>query len=428
LTSELVAHRAYALDLTGWSYYYMGIGNDIGYDSANGYPNSIPSNMTPHGGSGNGYVNTITGARRYVRASGTGYWWGQPWLGELYPDNAASTWFDTSSGAMRGNLTAGNATGRYYQGTVNTVYSGSNRLAYGTSSLDYHQRTSSPGCNCFFNIGTATSSFQHTSSSGNGALTSAGLELANNYNLAMPSATPITRPFGLNWTGGAAEQWNYAPYSSERYAGSLYRTYFTHSAGTGSGLVKLADPGGTSAAYVVVNGISNAVDNGTTFIAKWSMLSLVHSFFEAGDTSNTLRIPQPPRLEIESPTDIMEIIDPATIEVQYDADWTRWDGAPYTASGTYAENEALLEYVLMYSNDGGDTWLYMQDNTLATPGQRPTSSSHILADAGAGLESYTWNVPEALFPEGSYLLLVECYRQGASVHYSYHKAKIFLQR
>ncbi len=36
--------------------------------------------------------------------------------------------------------------------------------------------------------------------------------------------------------------------------------------------------------------------------------------------------------------------------------------------------------------------------------------------------------PEVEFPEGSYLLRIDCYRQGAQVHYAFHKTKIFIQR
>ncbi len=415
--------------LTGYSYYYLGLGNDIGYDSANGYANSIPSDLTPHGSPGTtGYINTIIGARRYVRGFGAGstYWWGMPWLGELYPDAEAAAWFNTSGGTMRGNLAAGTSSGTFRQGTCNSVYSGSNRTAYGTAGNDYMQRTSGPGCTTFFNIGTSASSFHHVGSSGNGTLTSVGQELANNYSMAMPNAAPITRPFGLNWSGSTGEHWSYAPYAT-KYTASLYRTYYTHASGVGSGLVKLVDPGNTSAAYVVVNGISNAVDNGTTFIAKFSVLSLVHSFFEAGSTTNTLRIPQLPRMEIQSPTDITELIDPSTIDVQYGVSWTRWDGIPYAVTGSYSESEAQLEYVLMYSNDGGATWLFMQDDSPATPGQRP-SSTYLVPDAGVGVETYSWNVPSGSFPQGSYLLRIDCYRQGAQVHYAYHKTKIFIQR
>ncbi|MBL9076814.1 MAG: prepilin-type N-terminal cleavage/methylation domain-containing protein [Planctomycetes bacterium] len=426
LREGLVRSSIVYTTLTGFSYYYLGIGQDIGYDSANGYPNSIPSNLVPHGGTGNGYINTIIGARRYVRAAGSSYWWGIPWLGELYPDTSATMWWDETSGTPRGNLQAGTASGQFYQDTCNSVYSSSNRTAFGTAINNFLQRTAANGCTCFFNIGTSTSSFHHTSTSGNGTLTTVGQELADNYGMAMPNAAPITRPFGLTWSGGTGEQWSYAPYST-KYTGSLYRTYYTHASGIGSGLVKLVDPGNTSAAYIVVNGISNAVDNGTTFIAKFSMLSLVHSFFEAGSTSNTLRIPQLPRLEIDSPTDITELLDPSDIDVQFSVDWTRWDGVPYAQTGTYSEDELELEYVLMYSNDGGETWRFMQDDSPATPGTRP-DSAYIVADAGAGGETYTWNVPAASFPQGSYLLRIDCYRQGAQVHYAFHKTKIFIQR
>ncbi len=416
--------------LTGFSYYYLGLGQDIGYDSANGYPSSIPSNMVPHGGAGNGYIDTIIGARRLVREGGGGstYWWSQPWLGELYPDIQAAMWLDTTGGIeMRGNLTPGTSSGQFYQDRCRTVYSGSNRLAYGTYMYDNMQRTSGPGCTTLFNIGTSTSSFHHVSSSGNGSLTTVGLELAGNYNMTMPTTAPITRPFGLTLNAACGDQWSYAPYST-KYTASLFRTYYTHASGTGSGLVKLVNNAGTDAAYIVVNGISNAVDNGTTFISKFAMLSLVHSFFEAGSTSNTLRIPQPARLEIESPTDITELNDPSTIDIQYSATWTRWDGLPYSATGTFSENEALLDYVLMYSNDNGTVWRYVQDDSVATPGTRPTDPTYIVADAGAGTETYTWSVPSGAFPEGSYLLRIDCFRQGSSLHYSFHKTKIFIQR
>ncbi|MCB9886294.1 MAG: hypothetical protein H6838_12440 [Planctomycetes bacterium] len=431
LRKALVKSNIVYTTLTGFSYYYLGIGNDIGYDSANGYPNSIPSDLTPHGvPSTGGYLNTITSARRFVRDTNAAYWWGKPWLGELFPDSSVSTWEGLDAGgAMVGNLTAGTSSGQFYQGTVNSVYSGNtNRTAYGTAINNYHQRTSSPGCTAFFNIGTSSSSFHHTSTSGTGPLTAIGLELANNYNMTMPTDAPISRPFGLTWSGTTGEHWNFAPYSTQRYSASLYRTYYTHSGGIGSGLVKLVDNTGTDAAYIVVNGIDKTVDAGTTFIAKFACLSLVHSFFEAGDTSNTLRIQQLPRLEIESPTDITELLDPSTIQIQYDVSWTRWDGEPYTATGSFSEDELELEYVIMYSPDNGTTWLHVQDDSVATPSERPTDPTYLIGDTGAGSETYDWDVPQAQFPEGSYLLRIDCFRQGAQVHYSYHKTKIYIQR
>ncbi|MCA8974758.1 MAG: hypothetical protein KDC98_08550 [Planctomycetes bacterium] len=413
--------------LTGYSYYYLGIGNDIGYDSANGYPNSIPSNLQPHGTSGTGYLNTITGSRRLVRESGSNYWWGMPWLGELYPDTAVATWNVDSGGGMRGNLNPGTGSGQFYQSPAETVYAGSNRKAYGTVLQSHTQRTSTRGCITFFNTGSSGSTFDHIPTSGNGTLTSVGSELATNYNLDMPATTPVSRPFSLTDNATPAEEWNYAPYTT-RSTTSMFRTYFTHASGIGSGVVKLVEPGSGSASYVVVNGIDKTVTSGTAFIAKWSMLTLAHTFFEAGDLSNTLRIKQQPRVEIEYPNDISELIDPASIDIQYDIDWTRWDGLPYTSTGSFTEDESELEYVIMYSRDGGRNWLHVQDGAAATPGERPTDSGHIESDLSIGAETYTWPVPSSTFPAGGYHLRIDCYRQGAKVHYAYHRTQIYIQR
>lgn len=427
LRTALVRSACVYTTLTGWSYFYLGIGQDIGYDSANGYPNSIPTNMAPYGNPGtNSYIDTIIGARRFARAAGTNYWWGMPWLGELCPDNQYATMWLTN-----GNLTAGTAAGQFYQGTVSTVYAGSTgtagRQAYGTVLGDPDQRTWHNGCTSFFNIGTASSTFHHVSSNANGSLTPIGLELANNYNMAMPTSALISRPFGLTLGGGAADEFSFGPYSTSRHTASLYKGYYTHPAGTGSGLVKLVDPGNTNAAYIVVNGIDNTVASGTTFIAKFAVLSLVHSFFEAGSTTNTLRIPQLPRFEIESPTDITELVGVTDIPIQHAIEWKRWDGLPYTATGSFAEDELQLDYVHMYSRDGGRTWRHIQNDSVATPGIRP-APAYLIPDSGVGPETFTWQVPAQDYPEGSYHLRIDCFRRGAAVHYSYHQTKIYIQR
>lgn len=433
LRKGLVRSNCVYTSLTGFSYYYLGLGADIGYDAANGYPNSIPVERTPYGAPGTtGFANTITAARRFVRGAGNPYWWGMPWLGELYPDSVyTSQWIAAdSNGNPRGNLNAGTAANTFFQGTMNAVYAGSNRLAFGTSLLDGHQRTANEGCTSLFNIGTSSSTFHHQSAAGTGTLTTVGREIAANYNLNMPNTAPISRPFGVatNATGTVGDEWNHAPYNVERYSASVFRTYYTHPNGnTGSGLVKLVDTGNTAAAYIVVNGIDATIESGTSFIAKFAVLSLVHSYFEAGSTANTLRIRQPPRVEIVSPTDITELNDPANIEIRCSTAWRRWDGLPYSASGTFGESEAELQYAVYYSNDGGDTWRHIADDSIGTPGERPPTG-YLVADAGNGDEVFSWSVPASQFPQGSYQLRVDCFRQGATIHYSYHKTRIFIQR
>ena len=431
LRNGLVESACVYTSMTGFSYFYLGLGNDIGYDSANGYPNSIPCDQTPHYGSGPGYVNTITGARKLpvTYLPGAGWWTGFPWLGELYPDTMASSFLSTSGGSVRGNLPAGSAPGQAFQYASNTAYGITERLAYATAIEDNHQRTAENGCSTFFNSGTSSTRFRHVYVWGasSGSLTTTGEEVADSYSMAMPSTAPVSRPFQLDYAGSGGNHWNYAPYTT-RHTASIYESYYSHSQGVGSGLVKLTNPGGDKAGYIIVNGIDRTVEAGTSFIARWSVLSLVHSFLEAGDTTNTLRIKQTPRVEIESPTDITELQQPAAIDVLFGVDWTRWDGESYTQTGAFGEDEGELEYVLMYSADNGASYRYLLDGGAATPGERPSNAAYLQPDVSAGDESFSWNVPAADFPQGSYLLRVDCFRQGAQVHYAWHQTRIYIQR
>lgn len=433
LRKGLVASKCVYTTLTGFSYYYLGIGADIGYDAANGYPNSIPVNQQPYGGTGPGFVNTITNTRTYVRAgtSGTGYWWGLPWLGELYPDAQVAQWRGTNSAQIRGNLDAGTGATQFRQGSIATVPVGTPRLGFGTTLGTAQQRTNNEGCTSFFNIGTSSSSFHHQYASGNGTLTSTGTEISTNYNFNMPAAAPISRPWSIatNSAGGLGDEFALTPYSAERYSARMLKTYYTHPNGNiGSGLLQLTDPANTASAFLIVNGIDRTVESGSSFIAKFAVLSLVHSFFEAGPVSVARRIEQPPRVEIVQPTDITELVDPIDVEIKVNTSFTRWDGVPYTTTGTFAESEAAMDYVLMYSNDGGINWRYCQGNSTAVPGVRPSVPALLLPDAGPGQETYSWAVPSTQFPQGSYLLRVDCFRRGAPIHYSYHKTKLFIQR
>ena len=251
--------------------------------------------------------------------------------------------------------------------------------------------------------------------------------------MTVPLSAPISRPFrvDINYSGGVGDEWNYAPYTTDRHSGTVIANYYDHGTGfLGSGLVQLFDPSGSESAFVVVNGIDRTVQSGSSFIAQWSVLTLLHSFFECGAAGLSNRILQPPRIEIDAPTDITELVNPSQIEVQWSIDWTRWDELPYTTAtpSGFSENEASLEYVIMYSRDGGETWLHVQDDSLATPGIRPESATHRIGDQATGQETYTWDTPLAEFPESSYLLQIETYRQGQALHYSMHRTRFYLQR
>ena len=417
--------------LTGFSYYYIGLGNEIGADSANGYPNSIPVSTLPYGGSsGWSYVQAIgsgSGLRsqKLVRAVGSsGSWWGRYWLGELYPDSAHALW------SAAGNLPSGGVAGRFYRAHPDSI---SWDMPYGTRLFRPHRTTATEGCTSIFNTGTDSSTFHHVFSHDWGSIQTAGQELAANYNFPLPSRVWMTRPFGLNlsyhgWHG--EDWWKVSDYP--RYSTTIERTFYRHDRGyEGSALVGLTRPGGDKTGHVVVNGLANTVESGSAFIAKYAVLSLLQSYFDAGHPSITNNLTLPPRVEIKSPTEITELNGPTSINVAYGIQWRRWDGRKYGSwfSDSFTGNESELVYVLMYSNDGGTTFRYMQDNSVVPQlGQRPTNSTYIVGDGGPGDETYAWSVPASTFPEGSYVIRVECYRNSEQLHYANHQVKVFLQR
>ncbi|MFH1999791.1 MAG: hypothetical protein ABIK28_08925, partial [Planctomycetota bacterium] len=465
LRTALVSTEAVYTTLTGFSYFYMGIGNEIGYDSANGFSVGIPVSKKPfYGVSGERMEQNMVPWALPADASTIGYgtklikqgpsltsnyWWGKHWIGDLYPDSAWATW------SAEGNLPTGTANSdfiRYRRDYINSD------LPTGTTFTFERRCMKEEGCNSFFLVGTRSNTFYHNYSSGNGSLTAAGSEIASGYSYPLPGSASISRPFRIDWGGSSGWQSNPEfEFASDYPHGSAekVRTFYNHPwsspNGLGSALIALNQPGfdindpdNDHSCYQVINGLDKTLESGSSFIATWSVLSLVHSFLTAGepDTADlpAKRIEQLPRIEIRQPTIITELDDPDDILVQWSSDFLRWDGSKYTQY--YPENFTdsdwvdHLRYVLLYSNDGGETWYYMEDSgglprVQATLGIMPSGAeaAYLKQDLhAADDETFVWAVPEADFPEGSYLIRVECYRFNKTLHYAQHMEKIFIDR
>ncbi len=431
--------------LTGFSYYYLSIGGDVGYDSANGFPSSIPVDGTPWGVSGDMYENSITGTgEKFVRSNnGTtsssrsgGYWWSKPWLGELYPDSAY-----TAQWEPWGNLRAatGTLTGEFHLAARGSITN--DQLPAGTDLSNALARLQREGCTSLFNIGTSGSTFHHQSRSGQlGTLTEDGPQLAANYNFPLPTSTLISRPFDLDvgGDGGVGDEFSYTD-AYPRFNASVVRRFYNHQGGTiGSALVRLREPGADPrGCFVVVNGIDRTTESGSAFIARYSMLSLIHSYFAAGVPGGDNRINQLPRCQIQNPTLITELEDPAAINVQWSIEWKRWDGEKYTESypDNFTEDETNLVYLLLYSTDGQDTWRNMVTGGIEQPGTLPwvegvgPDPARTRTDSNAGGdESYAWATPSATIIEGSYVIRIEAYRTSEPLHYVQHMEKIYVNR
>ena len=386
-------------------------------------------------GWGRKLVRSANGASASVRSGG--YWWSKPWIGELYEDSAwDGQWVPW--GNLRAGVGAAPQTYRLVpRGSVTSA-----QQPQGTLLASRYARLQEEGCTSLFDIGSsAFSTFHHQYMDGTtGTLAGDGTQLAANYNFPVPADALISRPFSLATSGAGGVGPEFVRTTEyPRYSANTVVQFYNHSSGlTGSSLVRLIEPGSARAGYVVVNGIDRTTESGSAFIARYSLLTLVHSFFAAGNWSGTALRPvkQLPRVGIVAPTIVTELTDPSASPVQWHVDWQRWDGLKYTTAypATFKEQETDLVYVPLYSRDGGDEWLNMKDGSPATPGVLPWITGvgpdpvKTIPDAGVGNQTYLWPTPKALFPEGTYLIRVDAFRRTEALHFAYHMEKIYVNR
>ncbi|HEX7151090.1 MAG TPA: prepilin-type N-terminal cleavage/methylation domain-containing protein [Thermoanaerobaculia bacterium] len=428
--SAMMRSRAVYTTMTGFSYYYVGLGNEIGYDANNGFPNSIPVSSKPFTGSGGTRYeqSIIDNGVKMIRAStpATNYWWAMTWLGELYPDSS----FTGANGyAAVGNLPTGTTNGRFQRVVRNSIDS---NLPAGTRFEPATRRPGAPGSTTYFWTGTPTSTFHHRSSDGtDSSLDTNGNDIAATFKVPLADTIATARPFNINVndTSMNPDHFLQQAYGMPLTLSVLAR-YYRHSSGIlGSSLITQRDPSGNTA-FVVVNGLSPAGESGTAFISRWSFLSLIQSYMAGGlyqtaGQPDPARVRQLPRVAITNPNPTTELNDVTTIPITWDLRWTRWDTLRYTPQ--YAANfsdSATVRFALLYSRDGGRTWLYMQDDTpVAKLGKKPDDAALLVSGT-----SYNWSTPASTFPPGNYVIRVEAYREGMPLHYSFHQFTAFIKR
>jgi type II secretory pathway pseudopilin PulG len=481
LRTALTQSDALFTTLTGFSFFYMGLGGEIGYDSANGYSSGVPISSKPYDGTNNpgweqwmtnydlGSPNWGYGVKYIKEDVASNYWWGKNWIGELYPDtdnNGVNLY--TTQWSVNGNLSTGTGAGHFRR----TLRSNINvNLPRGTALLASRRRTAETGCTSFFDVEPVTGNyFQHLYADGTtGNLTTAGQDMAQTYFFPLPTSAKISRPFSVQTTTsyGTGDEWSYGSQTSPnnddpRFKAEVVAQFYDHSTGNqGSSLVAHQLYDLSKASFVIVNGIDKTTETGSAFIAKYSLLSLIHGYLTAGlynkvgQPNGGGRVHELPRTTIKEPTSITQIDNPTAVNVRWGIQWRRWDGQPYTSDSRYSTgyagepDEPNLRYVVCYSPDNGITWKFMKEegvSRLTVDDQVDLSSGYLpiapnpAADAVrsdnvvGGDETLAWDVSDtARFPQGSYLVRVETFRSPVGslplpMHYSYHIEKIYVYR
>jgi Tfp pilus assembly protein PilV len=437
----LLGARAIFNTMTGYSFYYVGIGNEIGYDAANNFPNSIPVSNEPFtGGGGDGYEQSIIsgdGGSKWIVESDES-WIGLHWLGELFPDDQyVAHWKDDrvlSSPLSIGNLPTGSSSNTFIRESRNDIDYAiwGARIHYPDEMMfdwEPQRRTSTKGCASFYNGTSSSAPFNHIFRDGAYALIqTAGEEMSDAYNYPLPDDMEAWRPFGLDQGGNTPPEWNMQPWQSERNFLALIQTFYLQGSDQSSSIVRMDDGTDTSkSCYMVVNGLSPAGVEGTNLMARFSVISVLHGFFEGG-LSTTNRVVQMPRIWITEPdpSDLLE--NPGNIDIKWSTDWKKWNGEKYTSSyaDSFSETETLSFFVI-YSDDGGSTWKYVLDGSSATLGEIPRDANGVVIatlKSSGGQEGWS----TGSLPQGTYFIRVECYRDNYNLHYSYHQSQIYIKR
>jgi prepilin-type N-terminal cleavage/methylation domain-containing protein len=497
--SALMRTNSVYTTMTGWPYYYLGIGNEIGYDGANGWPDNVPVSRRPFQGTDAAqyFEQTITpgknwgdadtdrcGVKYIQEASATPNntgWWGMNWIGELYPDNQYDIPLSTNDWKIRGNLPVPtppvdnpNTAARYLRirrdpnplggapaapaATPHLVANDPNNYSHtpGTTFQPGARRTHEQGTGTFFWSGSA-STVQVPANSSQGTLAAGGNEINTNYNFPLDSPIPANRGFIINGAAPANDSLStlqpmYGPQNNLSQQWDTLGLFYDAADGNtppnlmppqiASELLAMRAPGAAPAsnniAYIVENGLSPSGVAGTDFIARWSFLSLVQSYFDAGRFPGTAGNPgaapavnQVPRVNITNPNANTNTSNPSTLNITWNLNWQRWDGLGYTTAYPSPYTPAVaptLSYFLTYSADNGKTWVYLQNPArTATPGVRLQPGDPDYVGCRLTAQTYTWNGVASL-PEGAYIIRVEAYRDQFPLHYATHQYQIFINR
>jgi prepilin-type N-terminal cleavage/methylation domain-containing protein len=440
--------------MSGWSFYYAALGGDMGDDGTLGYKTSggqagIPMNSNPWSPHTNSvaYVNEIVNDSGYtdinarLPAWAANTWVANPWVGELYPDAA----FGGPKGwNMTGNLPTAStsATSGYYRANhVTTFTMGGNSFQY---PFNPDKRVNSNGATTFFNAyplggSVGASYFQQYGSANNSNagdtsdITATGNTVAAAFNYTLLPTLYAARPWQINNTGGAPPQWSNPAYTSQYTQSSIIGVNYTdnqsgETSWDASGLIMIQDGTtmpGSHGAYMAVNGVGSQSSFGATDLTQLSLATMMYGYLQAGVHTNVTpvttvgAIHQVPLISISTPAVTQQFINPTTITIGWNIAWTRWNGTAYTSSYSagFSDPGITMDYNVKWSPNNGLTWEFL-DGTPATFG--------VYSAAENVSSPVVWNVSG--FPQATYLIDVEGFRNGFPLHYTYQEQSIYIQQ
>ena len=259
----------------------------------------------------------------------------------------------------------------------------------------------------------------HISDSSNATLQPLGNNITASLRIPLLSPLTAVRPFILNSGANDPPEINYSAYTGANKTtlttmGDFYE-FDNNTSRSTSGLVRIVN--GVNTCYAVISGFNATATFGTSQIGRFALSSVIQTFIEAGAVAGmggyTLqdRIPQIPKIDVIKP-DGSSSITVTNVEVDWNILWEDWN------ENAYPQNETTsLVYIPKYSNDGGASWFYCSDGTVAELGVRDSAYE-------ITTKPYTWNISSSL-DKGAYILRVECFRTNIEQHYSFDQVSLY---
>ena len=362
----------------------------------------------------------------------------------------------------------------------------------GFSALSYTRTNAEPGCASFFNGGDASGyNFMHDYDGGDtGNLTSLGATIYTNFQYSLPNVVALERPWTLHSTSSQPPEWGIAPYLNTKTTlsipnisspGAGDRIFYgsnDSNSGTwyGSGVVQMNDSTNTYQGYVVETGTSPSANVGSVDLAKTMLVVSLRAFVDGGQMAVTGamgHIHQLPLVELypvlsggasvtinpvpqySNPTTIkLEAAGPLTDNTGVYPQPACWFSFPsvtppanfYTqeypgynsgvtgilTNSTYSEADTLVyNFKWGTQNPGAGGKLYFINTSpkvAATVGVYNASYAVTNSIPVTGILQ-DWNVSDTvMYPNGTYWVTVETYRQGIPLHYATHSIELTINR
>jgi len=211
--------------------------------------------------------------------------------------------------------------------------------------------------------------------------------------------------------------------------------------------------GVTQTGYFNLSGLAPQGSSGALVLAQTGINTMLRTTLDAGllhPAGKAGHIPQLPLFQVTTGNPANQFTNPAAVTLTWASPvswlpsipvtqtlWTRWAGSngaanwyteeypnynPASVAGGPVTNSTYVEpvtlfYVPMWSSNGGGVWISAMDNaTTLTPG-----NYYAPASCSTTQMAVTWSTPAASFPQATYQVRVDGFRQGYPLHYSYHE-------